>query len=249
LPELFHHRSRFFGLLGVARSAHGFELFVHGFSFSADARCPALEADGACAVHAQRKPSECLLVPLDGERSNDEQALVLSQRRKEASFWGADCLREAPEPGFRELTRHLKVIDPESEAALAAHRSKLEDERRFWRAGTLQILAPELGALRLPPGGSLSLSLVPALSGLAAASPRCLELVLDFVRAQNRLADELIDRALSRKRREDRADTALLRRLRETGRAFESALASAPPRASVHAPSFVTELEGWLTSA
>lgn len=248
LPELFHHRSRFFGLLGVTRQTHGFALFVHGFCFAADARCPALQADGACSVHEQRKPSECQLVPLDGERPDDEQALVLSLRRKEASFWGAECLRETPAPGFRELTRQLRVIDPESDAALAAHRVKLDAEQRFWREATLQLLGSELGSLRLPVGGALSMSLVPALSRLAAVSPRCRQLVTDFVRAQNQLADELIESALLRKRREDRADTALLRRLRETGKSFEAALVAAPPRAGAHAPSFVTELENWLVS-
>lgn len=246
LPELFRHRERFLGLLGVERRGASFELFVHGFGFEADPSCPALLSSGACAIHFEGKPSVCELVPLDASLLDSEQAGLLRSRSTEAGAWGADCIRSAPLEGFREITRGLRVVDPESEAALAAHRARLAEERRFWRDATRARLARELTPASLPPGGVLSLSLVPALALLASASEPMRARVARFVDAQNTLAAALVDAALSRKRREDRADTSLLRAVLASGRAFRAALEKPAPKQGQPAESFVSELEAWL---
>ncbi len=246
LPELFRHRARFLGLLGVERRGNGFELFVHGFGFAASSACPALGADGACAVHFDGKPSVCQLVPLDASLLDTEQASLLTARSADAGAWGADCIRSSPQPGFREVTRGLRVVDPESEALLAAHRMRLSEERRFWRDATSALMARELTPASVPRAGALSLSLVPALAVLAGASEPTRQQVATFMDAQNALAAELVDEALARKRREDRADTSLLRAVLASGRTFRAALERPVPSPARHAPSFIAELERWL---
>ena len=203
-------------------------------------------------MYDDRKPSVCGVVPLDASLPDAEQPRVLAARRREAHFWGADCIREQPAPGYRELTRHLRVVDPEAESALARQRREQADEDRYWVQGTARAFGPDLldrpeRVRTVPEHGALTLSLVPVLSLLAATSPACRERIRGFVRAQNRLKAELIERALARRNPADRAETALLRRLLRTSAAFEIELERAPPSARALSAEHVAAVEAWLS--
>lgn len=250
LPELFHHQHRFVGCLGLRRRGSQVELFVHAFSFASTGACPLLTSDGGCSVHDDRKPRVCAIVPLDAGLPDHEQPALLAARQREVGSWGSDCIRSAPATGFRELTRRLHVIDPESQALLAEHRRELADEERHWGRATARLLGPALldhpeRVRALPEQGVVSLSLVPVLSLLAARSRRCHERVRECVRAQNSLKTALIAQALARRNPADRADTTLLRNLLRSGEAFARVL-DAPPTSWPPADDSVATLEAWL---
>jgi hypothetical protein len=251
LPELFHHQARFVGCLGLRRRGFDVDLFVHAFSFASSAACPALASDRTCAIHDDRKPRVCAIVPLDASLPDDQQPALLATRQREARFWGTDCIRAEPADGFRQLTRRLHVVDPEAEAQLARHRRELAAERLYWGQATARLLGPELlddpqRVRTIPEQGTLTLSLVPVLSVLAASSPRCHARVEVFVAEQNRLKAKLIEQALARRSTVDRSDTALLRRLLGSGQAFARLLGD---QALQHRPSTresPAALETWL---
>lgn len=251
VPELFHHQARFVGCLGLRRLGFDVELFVHAFAFGSDDACPALLVDGRCAVHDDRKPSVCGIVPLDPSLPDPDQSGVLALRRRDARFWGADCIREQPAPGFRELTRRLRVIDPEAQASLARYRREQADEDLYWVHATKRVFGPQLlnhpeRVRSLPDDGVLTVSLAPVLSVLAQTSRACWERARGFVRAQNLLMAQLIEGALSRRNLADRADTALLRRLLRTSELFAAELERAAPREPSLPSEHVNGLEAWL---
>jgi Fe-S-cluster containining protein len=247
IPELFHHQARFVGCLGIRRRAGEVELFTHAFSYTSLAACPALAADRRCTIYDDRKPTVCGVVPLDATLPDSEQHRVLTTRQREARYFGADCIRRDPAPGFRELTRHLRVVDAESASLLERHRRELADERRFWGNATASLLGPDLlddpeRVRALPEDGALSISLVPVLSLLAAASERCRIRVIEYLRAQLALQAALIDGALRRRNSADRSETALLRKLSGHSANLLSAVQSTPTRSL----SDSRALEAWL---
>ena len=251
MPELFHHQARFVGCLGLQRRGFDVEFFAHAFAFSSQKACPALRVDGGCAIHDDRKPSVCGIVPLDPSLPDSEQSGVLALRRREARFWGADCIREQPAPGYRELTRQLRVVDPEAQASLARYRREQADEDRYWIRATTRVFGPQLldhpeRVRSVPEDGVLTVSLAPVLSVLAETSRACHQRVRGFVRAQNELMGELIEGALARRNPADRAETALLRRLLRTSEAFAAELERVPWRERSLPPEHVSALEAWL---
>ena len=251
LPELFHHEGRFVGCLGVQRSGSGVELFAHAFGFASEQACPALARDGRCSIYDDRRPRICGVVPLDGALPDWEQHAVLAGRRSEAQFWGAECLLAAPAPGFREVTRRLRVVDPEAQAMLAEYRRELANEQRFWVDGVARLLGPELlqhpdRVRALPENGMLVLALTPALALVAETSTRCHERVVRFARTQNQLMMERIALALTRRRTADRADTALLRRLLASNQALLQLLLQRPPTPQARRAELAAAVESWL---
>jgi Fe-S-cluster containining protein len=250
LPELFRYEQRFIGCLGVSRAAAALELCVHAFGFGSQRACPALAGDGRCSLHEIGKPQVCSVVPLHGSLPDAEQHAVLGARRGEAQFWGAGCIAAEPAPRLRELTRRLQVVDPDAQAALAAYRRGLALEQRFWVSDVTRLLEPELarsGLTRsLPESTLLVLSLVPTLALLADTSARCRERVLGFVAAQDGLMVEQIAAALLRRKPEDRADTALLRRLLAQNRALHRVLLQRPPQGRALDTEHAAAVESWL---
>ena len=251
LPELFHHQKRFVGCLGIRRQAFDVELFTHAFAFASACACPALGSDGRCAIHHDKKPLVCGIVPLDATLPDDQQHAVLAGRQAEARFWGADCIRPQPAVGFRELTRHLRVVDPEAHVLLTEQRRQLAAEQIYWGRDVTRLFGPELlshpeRVKALPEAGALTVSLAPVLSLVADTSNRCRDRVADYVRAQNDLMRELIRDALARRRADDRAETALLRRLLQTGLTLADQLARRSPPLRANPAEHVAALEIWL---
>jgi hypothetical protein len=208
VPELFHHQHRFLGRLAVRRvrrlapgtnsdtAVSDVLLVTHAWHDEAVGRCPALDADGRCAIHADRKPLVCSLAPLDALVPDALQAELLATRAREAAFWAADCIAPGARPDFVPLVRRLTVVDPTARDALARRRAELALEKRHWGVGVFRLLEPELFAkpealAKIPPDGFLSLSIAPVLMVLAEVSAACRARCRDYLAAQLELARKL----------------------------------------------------------
>ncbi|HMJ15776.1 MAG TPA: hypothetical protein VK524_30375 [Polyangiaceae bacterium] len=105
LPELFQHQQRFIGCLTVRRMPAAqtrdtdalFRRVLHPVSSGREwiqlatqayddqrERCPALADDGRCALHHDRKPAVCAVVPLEAWLPDSAQAGILRTRRQQA---------------------------------------------------------------------------------------------------------------------------------------------------------------------
>ena len=205
VPELFYHQHRFLGRLGVRRvfrlaregesdtRKSDILLFTHGWHDESGARCPALGADGRCAIHDDRKPLVCSLAPLDALVPDALQPRVLTLRAREAAYFQADCIAPGSRPGLEPLVQKLRVVDPVAQAALARRRAELALEKRHWGAGVFRLLEPELfrkpeAMSKIPLDGFMSLSLAPVLMVLAETSPRCRARCIEYLDAQLALA-------------------------------------------------------------
>lgn len=156
--------------------------------------CPALNDDQRCAIHDDRKPVTCRVVPFDAWLPEELQHLVLASRAAEAHYLGSDCLTPGTRAGFPVVTRRLSVVESGARAALAERRRDLADEQRFWGRAVFQMLRAELLApasrfLSLPAGGFLTLPLAPVLLVLASMSERCRERCIAFLDAQALLCE------------------------------------------------------------
>ncbi|WGS52458.1 hypothetical protein LFL96_30165 [Paraburkholderia sp. D15] len=198
------------------RAGDTFSIVVQGYDYSSLARCPALEDDGRCGIHFDRKPVTCEVVPLDPLLPDSLQHLVLAGRNQSAHFLGAECIQ----PGVRDdaplLVAEGRVEDANARDALARRRHQLEREKAVWGRAVFESLRRELfespaALARIPAGGFLTISLVPALLAVAGASERCRQGCIDFIDSQLGLIERRIADALLRRRLDDRPVTQTLR--------------------------------------
>ncbi len=155
-------------------------------------RCPALGPDMRCAIHDDRKPAACAVVPLDELVPDRLQHLVLEARHTEASFLGADCVVPGRRTGTERITHRLAVVGRDSAVALARRRRDLVGEKRHWGDAVFRRLQAELGdhpgaLARIPPNGVLVLTIAPVIAVVAAASPRCRRRCIEYLDAQTAL--------------------------------------------------------------
>ena len=175
-------------------------LATRGFDLGLAARCPALDEAQRCSLHDRGKPAICQVVPLDALTPDAAQHRVLHGRSRDAHYLGSDCIQPGVRPGFALVTRRLSVVDSDARAALAEHRRVLAAERRTWGDAVFQLLRAELFASpsaleRLPAHGFVTLSLVPVLMVLAHQSSVLRARCLDYLHAQARLAETLLEAA------------------------------------------------------
>ena len=175
-------------------------LATRGFDLGLSGHCPALDAAQRCSLHERGKPAICRVVPLDALTPDRAQHRVLQRRSSEAHSFGSDCIQPGARPGFALVTRRLNVVDSDARSALEEHRRALAGERRAWGDAVFQLLQAELFASpsaleRLPAHGFVTLSLVPVLMVLARQSTILRARCLDYLEAQARLAETLLERA------------------------------------------------------
>ena len=212
--------------LGFAHGGRHWRVASRAYDYPSLGRCPALRDDGLCAVHDDRKPGRCAVVPLEPELPDGLQRIVLHRRASEAAYFGAACIR-AEGSEADALVAGERVADPAYREALRRQRGRLVDEAGDWGHFLAAALVPAVGASlgRSLAAGHLTLSLVPALglrsSRSAEASRRCVR----YARAQIELIEASVDRALARGHREDRPVTGELRRFDRHYRAFVAATA------------------------
>ncbi|NVH72998.1 hypothetical protein FSB08_10525 [Paraburkholderia sp. JPY432] len=198
------------------RAGDTFSIVAQGFDYPSLARCPALADDGRCAIHLQGKPLTCEVVPLDPLVPDSLQHLVLAERGSSAIYVGSACIQEGKRDDAALLVDKGRIADPHAKNALARRRRALEQERAIWTQAVFEALRADLfdspaALARIPAGGFLTISLVPALLSVAAASSRCRELCIDYIDRQLALIDRSIAQALTRRRLDDRPVTQQLR--------------------------------------
>ncbi|WP_233852745.1 hypothetical protein [Paraburkholderia sp. HD33-4] len=198
------------------RAGDTFSIVSQGFDYASLARCPALADDGRCAIHLQGKPLTCEVVPLDPLVPDSLQHLVLAQRADSAVYVGSACIQQGKRDDAPLLIDEGRIADRHAQDALARRRRALEQERAIWTQAVFDALRADLfdspaALARIPAGGFLTISLVPALLSVAAASARCRELCIDYIDSQLALIERSIAQALTRRRLDDRPATQQLR--------------------------------------
>jgi len=189
---------------------------AQGFDYPSLARCPALADDGRCALHLQGKPLTCEVVPLDPLVPDRLQHLVLAERAQSAVYLGSACIQEGERDDAALLVSRGHLVDAQARDVLMRRRRALEQERFIWTQAVFEALRADLfdspaALARIPPGGFMTISLVPALLTVAEASARSRELCIDYIDSQIALIEHSIAQALARRRLDDRPVTQQLR--------------------------------------
>ncbi len=223
-----------------------FSIVAHGYDYPSLARCPALEADGRCAIHLQGKPVTCEVVPLDPLVPDRLQHIVLAGRKESAGYLGADCIHEGEFDGAAPMVAQGRVVDASAHDALTRRRVALEAEREIWGRAVFAALRRDLfespaALARIPSGGFLTISLVPALLAVAGASMRCRDLCVDYIDSQIALIERCIEGALLRRRLEDRPVTQELRSFAQAYRQARATLAQPLPASRVQDEAWVAK--------
>ncbi|MFL9909556.1 hypothetical protein [Paraburkholderia sp. RL17-337-BIB-A] len=235
------------------RAGDTFSITAQGYDYPSLARCPALEDDGRCAIHFNGKPVTCEVVPLDPLVPDALQHLVLAGRNQSAIYLGADCIQEGKRGDTTLLVAEGRIEDANARDALARRRASLAAEREVWGKAVFESLRKDLfdspAALsRIPAGGFLTISIVPALLAVAGLSARCRELCLDYIDNQLGLIDRCIAQALLRRRLDDRPVTQELRGFASAYQRAKAILA-VPVSADEHSnePTHVSAVETYLS--
>lgn len=197
-------------------------------------RCPQLQADGLCALHAEGKPVMCATVPLDPWVPDRLQGLVLQRRSAGGpEDLGADCIRShrehADRPAeFQPLWRDGQIVNVLYRGQLASQRQGLAQERRLWGQTLFEQLQRDHLLASLPPDRETLLPMAPLLLRLALRSPRCRDRITGFLANQAALIDQGIEAAIGRRKAGDRPFTELLRQHLAAGRRLAEVMASMP---------------------
>lgn len=228
-------------LLHGAGNRHGvfFNLVAQGYDYPSLARCPALQDDGLCAIHASGKPLQCTVVPLDPLLPDSLQHLALAGRSIGAAYIGADCIQAGAPGGMAVLVGDGVIHDAAASEVIARRRWMLAQEHELWGCAVFASLrrelfdAPDVLA-RIPADGFLSMSIAPALLAVAGISERCRQLSLAYIDSQLVLIEKKIAEALLRRRLDERPHTRELRGFSDAYLRARAVLAS-PPQAMLTA--------------
>jgi hypothetical protein len=189
---------------------------TRAYDYPSLGRCTALLADGRCAIHGDHQPGVCAAVPLDAAWPDALQPIVLHRRRVEASYFGANCIREAGEDsGDAPLLDAGAIVDLGYRDAVERLRRTWADEADDWGGRLVALFAPQLASTlqgRSISAGELTLSLVPVLALRSARSPADAARCRRYAQAQIELINEAIGLALTRRYAPDRPVTDELRR-------------------------------------
>jgi Fe-S-cluster containining protein len=197
-----------------------FQLVTQGYDYPSLARCPALQEDGLCAIHASGKPVQCEVVPLDPMLPDALQYLALAGRKIGAAYIGADCIQAGEGNGndndMATLVGDGLIHDPAASDAIARRRQMLAMEQEIWGRAVFASLRKELFdgpdvLARIPADGFLTISIAPALLAVAGISENCRQMSLAYIDSQLALIERKIAQALLRRHLNDRPHTRELR--------------------------------------
>lgn len=230
-----------------------FSVVAQGYDYPSFTRCPALEDDGRCGIHLKGKPVTCEVVPLDPLVPDTLQHLVLAERNQSALYLGTDCIQEGSRADATLLVAEGRVEDTNAKHALARRRSALEQEKAMWGRAVFEALRKDLfespaALARIPAGGFLTISIVPALLAVAGASVRCREWCLDYIDSQLALIERRIAQALLRRRLDDRPITQELRGFADAFQRARTLLAT-PIASRNEDVTFAPRVEAYLSGA
>lgn len=201
----------YFRIEGIHDPGHDFAITAQALDYPSRTHCPALDADKRCALHGDRKPAMCSVVPFDAEYPDRLQHAVMMGRNL-----GEACIAPGPLADYETVIEHRAVVSAEYAEALGRRRADLLDDKRYWGEAVFALLKSDLFAspsarAMIPADGYMTLSIAPALLVLAGISERCRQRCLEYIDSQRALIDRQITAALHRKLPEDKAVTQQLR--------------------------------------
>jgi hypothetical protein len=160
----------------------------------------ACDPTGLGAIHDERKPAMCGVVPLDPRLPQAAQVVVLARWHRESAFLDADCIAPRSREGFERLVDGDRTVDAAYLAAFERYRALLQVEDELWGHDLLEWMRPELARLSpsTRPDGYLALSLVLVLAVLARRSIDWHERRTRYARQQVTLIEATVVRAVER---------------------------------------------------
>jgi Fe-S-cluster containining protein len=173
-------------------------------------RCPMLGEDKRCAIHEDRKPRVCSMVPFDAAFPDRLQAAVLASRNFEEN-----CLLAGRVQDYEIVLEQGNIAHSAYQSAVESRRADLLADKAYFGDAVFALLRTALLSdpsqlNRIPVDGFFSLSIVPALLTIAAYSHRCRTRCVQYVDSQIALIDSKIQQAKQRRNSADKPLTAEL---------------------------------------
>lgn len=208
---------------------HDILLALQGFEDPDLSRCPILDQDGRCAVHDDRKPAACAVVPLDAFMPDRLQHLVLSERCRDSEDLGARCIKRKANTETGLMVQGPVVMDGKASNELSIRRCDMAADKRYWGEAVFKLLENELfldssGLLQIPTQGFLTLSMAPVLMVLAKVSEACWDRCLAYLDAQLVLCESTMRATMKRKTTHGSETLDRLRAFMRTSHTLRSAL-------------------------
>lgn len=226
-------------LLHASNAPQGgyFNVVTQGYDYPSLARCPALQDDGLCGIHANGKPAMCEVVPLDPMVPDSLQYLALEGRSAGAAYIDAACIQAGGSAGAAMLVGDGLIHDPAAREAIARRRQMLAMEREIWGRAVFASLRKDLfdapdAVARIPADGFLTISIAPVLLAVADVSEQCRQMSVTYVDSQLALIERKIAQALARRRLDDRPVTRELRTFSDAYQRTRAILTAMPRGAS-----------------
>jgi Fe-S-cluster containining protein len=205
-------------------SDYCYAIMTQGLDYESLKACPALNNEGRCSIHNNRKPTVCSMVPFDSAFPNALQHIVLMSRRFEEN-----CIMEGEVAEYEVVIKDRLVINSEYRDTLLQHREEMLYAKKWWGNDVFAMLLPSLNNQvvdreKISFDGYLMLPLIPVLMVLADMSEKCRSRCLQYLDSQISLINIKEQQALNRKNNLDKPLTKELRSFRAAYLKFRSSL-------------------------
>ncbi len=197
-------------------SEYDFLIMTQAMDYDSLNKCPALGENHHCAIHDDRKPAVCSMVPFDSLYPDSLQNIVLMSRR-----FGEKCIISGDHDDYQVVIKDRQVVSQSYQNALNQRRNDLCLEKQWWGNAVFKLLQHEVfcnpaEVAKIPmDNGLLSFSIIPVLMVLAEVSERCNARCLQYVDSQINLIDKKVNLAISRKSVADKQTTKEFRSFKD----------------------------------
>jgi Fe-S-cluster containining protein len=210
------------------RGNYDFSIMTQAMDYESLRKCPALGSDHHCAIHHNRKPTVCSMVPFDALYPDSLQNIVLMSRQFEEN-----CIVAGQRDDYQIVVKNRQVISEQYHNAIKQRRDDLHWEKQYWGNAVFTALRTALFTnpaeiAKIPiNNGLVLLSIIPVLQVLADVSDHCRTRCLQYVDRQIALIDSKIAQAILRKTPADKQTTQTFRLFKEKYVKIRPALAAA----------------------
>lgn len=180
------------------RCGYDFSIMTQAMDYESLNQCPALGTDHHCAIHNDRKPAVCSMVPFDSLYPDSLQNIVLLSRQ-----FGENCIVAGHHDGYQVVVKDRQVESGQYYNALRKRRDDLRLEKQWWGNAVFALLKNErfvnpIEIAKIPmDNGLLLLSIIPVLMVLAGVSDKCRARCLQYIDSQINLIDSKIEKIRS----------------------------------------------------
>lgn len=223
--------SQLFNFARSEKSAdYYFSIMTQAMDYESLNSCPALGADHSCAIHHNRKPAVCSMVPFDSLYPESLQNIVLLSRQ-----YGENCIVTGQLDDYAVVVKNRQVVDEQYRDILKQRRDDLGLEKRYWGNAVFSALQHEFFSnpseiAKIPiDNGLLLLSIIPVLMIIANVSDKCRARCLQYVDSQINLIDSKINLAILRKSAVDKKTTSEFRLFKSKYMQFRAILLDSNP--------------------